>query len=144
MKGLFFGLGSDSKTFLGPTYVDNQLWFWKYSPNFLFFLDLFCTFLGPLRLFFGPLGLLFWVGGSGSKTFLLPTYEVNQLWFGKNSPNFLLLLWPNLGPFLPFLGLWGLFSGLRSGSKTFTVQLGLSLTMILPSDVELSRPQCTF
>ena len=32
----FFGLGAGSKTFLGPTYVDNQLWFWKYSPNFLF------------------------------------------------------------------------------------------------------------
>ena len=35
-KGLFFGLGSGSKTFLRPTYVDNQLWFWKNSLNFLF------------------------------------------------------------------------------------------------------------
>ena len=24
------------KNFLGPIYVDNQLWFLKYSPNFLF------------------------------------------------------------------------------------------------------------
>ena len=63
--------------------VDNQLWFWKYSPNFFVFkcshiLGLFCTFLGPLGLFFGPLGL-FLESGSGSKTFLKPTYVVNQL-----------------------------------------------------------------
>ena len=41
---------------------------------------LFCTFSGPLGLFFGPLGL-FLESGSGSKTFLKPTYVVNQLWF---------------------------------------------------------------
>ena len=33
--GALFGV-SGSKSFLGPTYVDNQLWFWRYSPNFLF------------------------------------------------------------------------------------------------------------
>ena len=32
----FFMLGSGSKTFLRPTYVDNQLWFRKNSLNFLF------------------------------------------------------------------------------------------------------------
>ena len=56
---------------------------------------------------------------SSSKTFSEPTYVVNQLWSWKYSLIFLLLLRPNLGPFLPFLGLWGLFLGLRSGSKTF-------------------------
>ena len=71
--------------------------------------------------FFAVLGLwgLFWGLRSGSKTFLEPTYVVNQLWFLKYNHIFFLLLWPFLGPFLPFLGLWGLFLGLRSGSKTF-------------------------
>ena len=60
---------------------------------------------GPLLHFFlGPLGL-FVESGSGSKSFLEPTYVVNQLWFWKYSPIFLLILRPTLGPFLPFLGL---------------------------------------
>ena len=102
--------------------VDYQIWFWKYSPIFLF---LIWPHLGPLALFwaircyfFGPLRLFLGLG-SDSKTILEPTYVVNQLWFWKYSLIFLLLLRPNLGPFLPFLGLWGLFLGLRSGSKTF-------------------------
>ena len=33
--GLFLGSGSGSKKFVEPTYVDNQLWFWMYSPIFL-------------------------------------------------------------------------------------------------------------
>ena len=33
---LILDLGSVSETFLGPTYVDNQLWFGKHSPNYLF------------------------------------------------------------------------------------------------------------
>ena len=52
LSGLFLGLWSGSRTFLGPTYVDNQLWFRKYSPNFWFkfghILDLFCTFFWAL------------------------------------------------------------------------------------------------
>ena len=76
------------------------------------------TLFGPFGAFFGLLGL-FLESGSGSKTFLEPTYVVNQLWFWKYSPIFLLLFQPNLGPFLPFLGHWGLFLGLGSGSKTF-------------------------
>ena len=103
MSTINFGFGSTALTF---------------CFKFGHILGLFCTFLGPLGLFFGPLGL-FLESGSGSKTFLEPTYVVNQLWFWKYSPIFLLLLRPNLGPFLPFLGLWGLFLGLRSGSKTF-------------------------
>ena len=31
---LFGGLGSGSKTFFGPSYEDNQLRLWKYSPIF--------------------------------------------------------------------------------------------------------------
>ena len=75
-----------------------------------------------LRVFlvlFRPLGAFFGLD-LGLKTFLEPTFVVNQLWFWKYSPILLLLLRPNLGPFLPFLGLWGLFLGLKSGSKTFS------------------------
>ena len=31
----FWSWSQVQKLFLGPTYVNNQLWFWKYSPNFL-------------------------------------------------------------------------------------------------------------
>ena len=52
---LFLGLGS--KTFLGLAYVDNQFWFWKYSPIFLFCIrpnfGPFCTFLGSSGVFLG-------------------------------------------------------------------------------------------
>ena len=71
-----------------------------------------CTFLGSL------VGI-FLESGLSSKKLLELTYAVNQLWFWKYSPIFLLLHWPNLGPVLPFSGLWGLFLGLRSGSNTF-------------------------
>ena len=119
--GYFFGLGSDSKNLLLPTYIDNQLWFWKYSHIFLFsiwpHLGPFLHFFGPFgAIFFGPLGLIVWLG-SGSKTFLEPTYVENQLWFWKYSPIFLFIIWPNLGPFLHFLGLSRLFLGLGSSSK---------------------------
>ena len=177
LRGYFFGplglivwLGSGSKTFLEPTYVDNQLWFWKVSLIFSFLiwsnLGPFWTFwafrgffLAGIRFkkfiatylyrqptlvlevqpylfvfnlatfgaffalfwalrgyFFGPLGLIVWLG-SGSKTFLEPTYVENQLWFWKYSPIFLFIIWPNLGPFLHFLGLSRLFLGLGSSSK---------------------------
>ena len=99
---------------LEPANVDYQFLFWKCLPILSFNLAKFRAFFAlfePSRLFFGL--------GSHSKTFLEPTYIVSQLWFWKYSPIFLLLLQPNLGPFLPFLGLWGLFLGLRSGSKIF-------------------------
>ena len=37
-SGLFLVKGSVSKKSLGPNFVDNKLWFWKYSSNFLFFI----------------------------------------------------------------------------------------------------------
>jgi len=65
MKELFFGLGCGSKIILGPTYVDNQLWFWNNSPKFCFkfghILGLFWIFW-PFGAIFGPLGLFL---GSG-------------------------------------------------------------------------------
>jgi len=143
---------------LVPTSANYQLWFWKYSPIFLFLigkicglfftfgpfgaifwvwvrfknffrtinfgfgstaltfgfkfghiLGLFCTFLGPLGQYFGPLGLFLESGFSGSKTFLEPNSVVNQLWFWKYSPIFWLLLWPTLGPFCPFWAFGAIF-----------------------------------
>ena len=32
--GADFGVGVRLKKKLGPTYANNQLWFWKYSPIF--------------------------------------------------------------------------------------------------------------
>ena len=58
--GLSLGLGSGSKAFLGPTYVENQLWLWNYSPIFLF---LFWPQFGSLGLFFfGALGIFLGLG----------------------------------------------------------------------------------
>ena len=62
---------------------------------------------------------LYFSSGSGSKTILETTYVDNQLWFWICSRIFLILIRPNLGPFLHFLGLLELFLGLGSSSKTF-------------------------
>ena len=70
--GLSMGLGSCSKTLLEPNYVDNQLWFWKYSPIFLF---LIWPHLGPLALFWALWGYFlvllgyFWSRGQVQKHF---------------------------------------------------------------------------
>ena len=123
-------VGARFKIFLGPTYVDNQLWFWNYSPIFLF---LIWPHLGPLALFcalrgylFGPLGL-FLGSRSGSKTFLEPTNVDHQFLFWKYSPIFLFLIWPNFGPFCTFwafrgyfiLARWGYFWGRGQVQKHF-------------------------
>ena len=50
----FLGVLGQVQKLLGPTYVDNYLSFWKYSPIFLFLIQ---PHLGPLLHFFGPLGL---------------------------------------------------------------------------------------
>ena len=54
--GLLLGSRTGSKIFLEPTYVDHQLWFWKYRPIFSFLippnLGLFAV-LGLLGLFLG-------------------------------------------------------------------------------------------
>ena len=77
------------KNFLRPTYVDNQLLFWKYSAIFLFLiwpqLGPLLTFFGPLVLFLVPFGL-FLGSGSDSKTFLDATIVDNQFLFWKFSP----------------------------------------------------------
>ena len=73
--GAFWGVWVKFKNFLGPTYVDNYLSFWKYSPIFLFLIQ---PHLGPLLHFLGPSGLfvlsfgaIFGVGVR-FKTFLEP------------------------------------------------------------------------
>ena len=67
--GLSLGLGSGSKAFLGPTYVENQLQLWNYSPIFLF---LFWPQFGPLGLFFLALWAFFW--GLGEVQNIFGTY----------------------------------------------------------------------
>ena len=54
--GLFLGLGSGSKIFLGPTNVDYQFWFWKYNPISLY---LIWSHLEPFLRFLSS-SLLFW------------------------------------------------------------------------------------
>ena len=48
--GLFLGLRSGSNTFLEPSNVDYQFWFWKYNPTFLF---LTLPYFGPFCIFLG-------------------------------------------------------------------------------------------
>ena len=117
---LFLVFLSDLKTFL-DLYVDNHFWFLKYS-HVLF---LIWPHLGSLLHFFGSFGAIFSLHGyfwgleSGSKTFLEHTNVDYQFLFGKCSPIFFISIFPNLRPFLHFLGPLGLFLGLGSGSKTF-------------------------
>ena len=106
--------GQVQKLFLEPTYVKNQLWFWKDSPIFLFFIlphfKSLSTFLGPSGLFFCPLELFF-SQDQVQNTLSEPTNIDYQFWFWKYSPIFLFLIRPNLGPFLLFQGFFGLFLG---------------------------------
>ena len=68
--GLFLWSGAGSKNFLEPTYIDDQLWFWKYNPPI--FLFLIQPNVGPF-LHFLDLSVPFLRWGSSSKTFLGPT-----------------------------------------------------------------------
>ena len=58
--GAFFWVRVRLKHFLKPTYVHNQLSFWKYSPISLF---LIWPHLGPLALFWA-FGAIFWSFGA--------------------------------------------------------------------------------
>ena len=107
-----------------------------YSHIFLFsiwpHLGPFLHFFGPFgAIFFGPLGLIVWLG-SGSKTFLEPTYVENQLWFWKYSPIFLFIIWPNLGPFFTFFGPFEAIFGVGvKFKKNFETYLHRLTTFIL-------------
>ena len=68
------GSESGSKTVLGPTYVDKQLWFWKYSSIFPFLIR---PDLGPFHVF-GPFGAIFGVGVR-IKIFLTFLYRESTL-----------------------------------------------------------------
>ena len=118
-----FGVGVRlQKTFLGLTYVDNQLCFFKYSSTCLFLVQ---QHFGPLLHFSGPLGLSFWPFwanlwvGVRFKIFLEPTYVDNQLWFWKVSLIFSFLIWSNLGPFWTFRAFRGYFLGSDQIQKNY-------------------------
>ena len=107
--GAFFGVEIRFKNIFG-TYLCSQSTLVLEVQPYIFaftsakFGGIFALF-GPLGFFFcsflDPLGL-FLESGSGSKTFLEPTYVVNQLWFWKYSLIFLFLIRLNLGPFALF------------------------------------------
>ena len=83
-------------------------------------LVLFCTFLGPLGLYFGPLGLLLELR-SGSKTFFgayqcsqsILVLEVQPYLFVLNSAKF--------GAIFAFFGPFGAFLGVGVMFKNFFV-----------------------
>ena len=106
---LLLGLISGSKTFLGPSNVNNQLWFCKYSPIFLFL----------IRPHFGPLlhlsfGDIIGVGIRFKKTCLGPTNGDYQCQFWKCSLICLFLIRLNYGLFCTF---WTLRAFWRVGVR---------------------------
>ena len=83
--------------------------------------------------------------GSGSKTFFETTNVDNQLWFWKYSPIFLFSIQPNLGPFLHFLGLLGLFFGVVVSFKIlFGTYLCRKSTLVLKVKPYLFFNMATF
>ena len=106
---------SASFIFLGPSYEENQLWFWKYSPFFVFstfiFGATFALFWALRGYLFGPLGL-FLGSRSGSKTFFEATNVDYQFLFWKHSPIFFVFLFSKiLGLVCTFWALPGYFWG---------------------------------
>ena len=103
-------------------YVDNQLWFLKYSPIFLFLIR---KYMWPLLHFFGPFWTTFlalWAISGVRVRFknTFRTYLCRQSIRVLEIQPYLLAF--NLAKFvggLHFLGLLGLFLGLGSGSNTF-------------------------
>ena len=67
--GLFLELGSGSKTYFKPTHIGHQLWFWKYSPIFLF---LNLSHLGPSRHFLANKNIFHYGRGKFHYFFYLP------------------------------------------------------------------------
>ena len=124
-----FGVGVRFKAFFEPKNVDynffllkwNQLRFWRTALSFCFI----GTHFGPLLHFFVPFRAIFltrwsyfWGHCQVQKLFWsLPILTISFS-FGSTGLYFFLIQ-PNLGPFLHFLGLSGLFLGLGSGSKLF-------------------------
>ena len=94
------------KTFLWPTYVDYQLWFWKYSPNF-FVLNL-ATFWASFALFWALWGYFlvlwgyFWSRGQVQKHFLVPLMQSINFDFGNTALYFCFYFDQICGLFCPF------------------------------------------
>ena len=87
----------------------------KVKPFFVFNLVTVWAFFGTFWTF----SELFLELGSGSKTFLGPTYVNNQFWFWMYSPIYLFLIRPHFGPHLHFLVIWGYFWGRDQVQKPF-------------------------
>ena len=130
--GALFGVGVRFKNFFG-TYLYRQSTLVLEVKPYLFVFNL-ATFgasfvlFWALRDYFLVLWAFFWGCDQVQKQFLELTYVVNQLWFWKYSPVFLVFIRPSFGPFLHFLCLSGLFLGLGSGSKLSRQLLTLTST----------------
>ena len=86
LRRYFLGWGQVQKLFLGPTYIDCLLLFWKYSQIFAFCFGpiwgLFYSFLVPTGLIDGPFETIFGFG-SGLQTFL--GTKIEAITFGFRS-----------------------------------------------------------
>ena len=86
----------------------------KLRPIFVFIL----TTIGAFFPLFGPFGAIFWLGVKFIKC--LGTYLCRQSTLVLEIlPYLFVFTSAKFWAFLHFLGLWGLFLGLRSSSKTF-------------------------
>ena len=106
-SGQFLGLFPGSKTVLGPTYVDNQLWFWKYSYIILFFIRPLSNSFRPFGDFSWPFWAIFVVGVRFKNNFETPIYKQLTLVFEKY-PYIFVLSSAKVWSFFAFLGLSGL------------------------------------
>ena len=135
-RSYFWSWGQVQKFSLGPTFVNNQLWFWKYSPIFSFFFFDSATFW-PLLHLFGSFGAIFQPSFGAIlfrlRSVLEPTNVDCKFQFWRYSPIFLFLNRPNLGLFCTFWVIWGFFWGRVQVQKLFldlsmqTINFGLEV-----------------
>ena len=122
MGPLLHIFGSFEAIFLETTYVDNQLWFWKYYPVFSF---LIWPYLG-LFAFFRPFRAIFGAGFRFKNFFGAYLYRQSTLVLEVQPYLFVFNLATFGASFELFLAFRGylfdplaLFFGVGSGSKTF-------------------------
>ena len=117
-------VGVRFKTFLEPTYVDNQLWFWKVSLIFSF---LIWSNLGPFLNYFWAFRGYFLGWGQIQKIYCYLPKQTTNFGFGSTAISFCFQFGHIWGLFCTFLGpsglfflaLWGLLCGWGQVQKHF-------------------------
>ena len=104
--GAIFWVGIRFKTFLEPTYVDNQLWFWKVSLIFSF---LIWSNLGPFLNYFWAFRGYFLGWGQIQKNYCYLPKLTTNFGFGCTAISFCFQFGHIWGLFCTFLGPSGLF-----------------------------------